>query len=240
MLAREEKLLRIYMEEFVANSAELARLTASLIDRNSARARVDRALAASAFSEVADAPLICAKGLARVSSLEATATTVVKRPRLWMRLSAAERRRINVAAAFLGQSAAVFMREALAAFMDNLLSVTDPLALRTGRSPFMSHDRPVKLAFRVDAAVHAAAHLAAARRGQSVQALLTTAIDVHLARLLDAPASRNLGHLLDAFDAVTSERAAEHISGQGADIIDFPTPRPSLAPTPTQRRRAVR
>src|SRR5215469_1649313 len=105
----------------VATSAKLASLTVSLIDRNAARARIDHVLASPAPAEAvaAHTPLICAKGLAGVSSLEVSLTAAGKRPRLWMRLSASERRRINVAAAFLGQSTAAFLREALAAFMDH-------------------------------------------------------------------------------------------------------------------------
>jgi hypothetical protein len=229
------------VEEFVAASASLASLTASLIDRNAARARVDHVLASSSpptCAASADTPLICAKGLGGVSLLDAPAMTVVKHPRLWLRVSAAERRRINVAAAFLGQSTAAFLRAALAAFMDNLLPAVDPLPQRASRVPFHSPERPVKLAVRVDAAVHAAAHLAAARRGESVQAMLTTAIDVHLARLLDAPAGQNLGRLLDVFDAVTAERAADRTSGPSAEVIDFPARRPARAPAPSQRRAA--
>jgi hypothetical protein len=224
----------------VATSAKLASLTVSLIDRNAARARIDHVLASSAPAEAAaaHAPLICAKGLAGVSSLEASLTAVGKRPRLWMRLSAAERRRINVAAAFLGQSTAAFLREALAAFMDHRLPVIEPLPQRASRSPLRSPDRPVKLAFRIDATVHAAAHLAAAQRGESVQALLTTAIDVHLARLLDAPAGKNLCQLLDAFDAVIAERMAERASAPSAEVIDFSAHRRALASAPTGRRAA--
>jgi len=155
-----------------------------------------------------------------------------------MRLSAAERRRINVAAAFLGQSTAAFLRAALTAFMDNLLPGIDPLPQRASRSPVRSPDRPVKLAFRVDAAVHAAAHLVAAQRGKSVQALLTTAIDVHLARLLDAPAGTNLCRLLGAFDVVTAERMAEPESAPSAEVIDFSVHRRALAATPTWWRAA--
>jgi hypothetical protein len=238
MSAPRGKAPLVYVEELVATSAKLASLTSSLIDRNAARAHVDRALALSAPAEAADTSLICAKGLAGVSSLETPAATPVKRPRLWLRLSASERRRINLVAAFLGQSTAAFLREALVAFMDNLLPVIDPLPQGAGRTPFRSSDRPVKIAFRVDAAVHAAVHLAAARRGESVQALLVTAIDVHLARLIDAPASKNLCRLLDAFDAATAERAAERASGRGADVIDFPTPPRALLAAPSQRRAA--
>jgi hypothetical protein len=99
-----------------------------------------------------------------------------------------------------------------------------------------SHERRVKLALRVDAGMHAAVHSAAAQRGQSVQTLLTTAIDVHLARLIDRPTAKNLRPVLAAFDAVTTERAA----GLGAEVIDFPLRRRIAAPAPLPRRHAAR
>src|SRR5438874_2260322 len=82
----------------------------------------------------------------------------------------------------------------------------------------------------------AAAHGAAAQRGESTQTLLTTAIDVHLARLIDSPVAKNLRLLLKAFDAVTVERAA----GPGAEVITFPRRPRVIAPAPPQRRRAAR
>jgi hypothetical protein len=222
------------MEEFV--TAETASLSASLIDRAAARARVEAVLALTPVAATpADAPLFCEKGRASVSALSPVAAAAPC-ARLWLRLTAAERRRINVAAAFFGQSTAAFLRDAVAAFMDDLLPLAAarpggvrPLARR-------SHERRVKLAFRVDVGMHAAVHSAAAQRGQSVQTLLTTAIDVHLARLMDRPAAMNLRPVLEAFDAVTTERAA----GLGAEVIDFPLRRRIAAPAPVPRRHAAR
>ncbi len=229
----EEKLRRV-MEEFVA--AETASLTASLIDRAAARDRVEQALAlapvaSSLKAATDDAPLFREKNRARVSPLAPVAPI-----RLWLRLSAAERRRINLAAAFFGQSTAAFLRDALTAFMDNLLPLA--AARPVGARPLtgLSRERRVKLAFRVDASVHAAVRSAAAQRGESIQRLLATAIEVHLARLVDSPAAKNLRPLLEAFDAVTAERAA----GPGAEVIDFPTRRRLAVSSPPPRRRAAR
>jgi uncharacterized protein (DUF1778 family) len=226
------------IEEFMA--AETASLTASLIDRAAARARVEHAFARTPVAALieavpADAPLFCEKGRASVSPLAPVAPAPVRRARLWLRLSAAERRRVKLAAAFFGQSTAAFLRDALAAFMDNLLplAAVRPAGVRPLAGP--SRERRVKLAFRVDASMHAALHSAAAQRGGTVQMLLITAIDVHLARLIDSPAAKNLRPLLEAFDAVTAERAAGH----GAEVIDFPTRCRVVASTPPQRRRAA-
>ncbi|HEV2545706.1 MAG TPA: hypothetical protein VGU20_00045 [Stellaceae bacterium] len=221
-------------------AAETASLTASLIDRAAARARVEQALAltpvaASIEAAPADAPLFCKKGRASVSPVAPIAPASVRRARLWLRLSAAERRRVNLAAAFFSQSTAAFLRDALAGFMDNLLPLTAvrPVGVRPVAAP--SHECRVKLAFRVDPSVHAALHSAAAQRGQTVQTLLIAAIDVHLARLIDSPAAKNLRALLEAFDAVT----AEHAAGSGAEVIDFPTRRRVVAAVTPQRRRAA-
>jgi predicted HicB family RNase H-like nuclease len=229
------------MEEFVASPAGTASLMASLIDRAAARVRVDHALALTPVATPieaapADAPLFCEKGRASVSPLAPVAAAPARRPRLWLRLSAAEHRRIKLAAAFLGQSTAAFLRDALAVFMDNLLplATTPRIVARPLQQP--SRERRVKLAFCVDAAAHAALHNVAAQRGNSVQALLTTAIDVHLARLVDSPVAKNLRPLLEAFDAVTAARAA----GPGAEVIDFPMRRRVVAPAPPARRHAAR
>jgi len=214
-------------------TAETASLTASLIDRSAARARVEQALAVTLVAApreaaAADAPLFCEKRRASVSPLAPAAPAPLRRPRLWLRLSAAERRRVRVAAAFVDQSTAAFLRDALAGFMNNLLPlpVMPPAGVRPPAGP--SRERRVKLDFRVDARVHAAVHSAAAQRGETVQALLITAIDLHLARLLDSPAAKNLRPLLEAFDAVT----AEHVASAGAEVIDFPTRRRVVASAP--------
>jgi uncharacterized protein (DUF1778 family) len=231
----KEKLLGV-MEEFVA--AETASLTASLIDRAAARTRALALTPVGASIEPApaDTPLFCEKGRASVSPLAPFTPAPVRRPRLWLRLSAAERRRVKVAAAFFGQSTAAFLRDALAAFMDNLLPLAAmrPAGVRTPTGP--SRERRVKLDVRVDANLHATIRSAAAQRGETIQTLLITVIDVHLARLIDSPAAKNLRPLLEAFDAIT----AAHAAGLGAEVIDFPTPRRAVASAPPQRRRAAR
>jgi hypothetical protein len=227
------------MEEFVASPADTASLMASLIDRAAARVRVDHALVTTPIATPiraapADAPLFCEKGRASVSPLAPVAAAPARRPRLWLRLSAAERRRVKVTAAFCGQSTAAFLRDALAVFMDNLLPLAAAPRIVARRVPQPRRERRVKLAFRVDAAVHAAVHSLAAQRGETAQMLLTTAIDVHLARLIDSPVAKNLRPLLEAFDAVMAERAA------GAEVIDFPIHRRLVGRAPQRRRHAAR
>jgi hypothetical protein len=227
------------MEEFVASHADTASLMASLLDRAAARARVEHALVTTPVATpiqaaAADAPLFCEKGRASVSPLAPVAAGPAHRPRLWLRLSGAERRRVKIAAAFLGQSTAAFLRDALAVFMDNLLPLAGAPHIVARRVQQPSRERRVKLAFRVDAAVHAALHSAAAQRGETAQTLLTRSIDVHLARLIDSPAAKNLRSLLEAFDAVTGEHAG------GAEVIDFPMHRRLVAPAPRPGRHAVR
>lgn len=215
-------------------AAEIASLTASLIDRAAARDRIEHALAATPIAlslkaATDDAPLFREKHRTKVSPLASVAPR-----RLWLRLSAAERRRINLTAAFFGQSTAAFLRDALTAFMDNFVPLAAARPAGARPLPGSSPERRVKLAFRVAASVHAAVHSAAVQRGESIQTLLATAIDMHLARLLDKPAAKNLRPLLEAFDAVTAERAA----GPGAQIIDFPR-RHRLVASPSSRHRAA-
>lgn len=221
-------------------AAETASLTASLIDRAAARARVDHALAltpvaASIDAVPVDARLFCEKGQASVSPVAPVASAPLRRARLWLRLSAAERRRVKVAAAFVGQSSAAFLRDALTSFMDNLLPLAAKRPAGARRVVGPPRERRVKLAFGVDVSVRAALHSAAAQRGETVQTLLTTAIDAHLARLIDSPAATNLRPLLEAFDAVTAERA----TGPAAKVIDFPVRSRIAVPVPASPRRAA-
>jgi hypothetical protein len=108
----------------------------------------------------------------------APATTV--RPRLWVRVSPAQRQRVNRTAALLGQSAQAFMRDAVDRFLAEPFLAAAPLHPSIALSRAAAPERRVKLAISVDAQRQESMRHEAARLGQTLQWCLTEALDRHL------------------------------------------------------------
>jgi hypothetical protein len=99
--------------------------------------------------------------------------------RLWVRVAAAMRLRVKMAADARGQSARAFLADMLDTTLnDTARPLTAPRTGTTGRS--------TKLAFTVDAERRASIQQAASRSNLTIQAFLRSAIEAHLERLLEA------------------------------------------------------
>jgi hypothetical protein len=99
--------------------------------------------------------------------------------RLWVRVAAAMRLRVKMAADARGQSARAFLADMLDTTLnDTARPLTAPRTGTTGRS--------TKLAFTVDAEQRASIQQAASRSNLTIQAFLRSAIEANLERLLEA------------------------------------------------------
>ena len=115
------------------------------------------------------------------SAARAPVTTTTARPRLWVRVSPAQRQRVNRTAALLGQSAQAFMRDAVDRFLAEPFLAAAPLHPSIALAPRTTALEPrVKLAITVDAQRQEGMRREAARLGQTVQWCLTEALDRHL------------------------------------------------------------
>jgi len=113
--------------------------------------------------------------------IPSAAPAATARPRLWVRVSPAQRQRVNRTAALLGQSAQAFMRDAVDRFLAEPFLAAAPLHPSIALAPRTTAPEPrVKLAITVDAQRQEGMRREAARLGQTVQWCLTEALDRHL------------------------------------------------------------
>ncbi|HUK06676.1 MAG TPA: hypothetical protein VLX09_02310 [Stellaceae bacterium] len=113
--------------------------------------------------------------------IPSAAPATIARPRLWVRVSPAQRQRVNRTAALLGQSAQAFMRDAVDRFLAEPFLAAAPLHPSMALPPRTAALEPrVKLAITVDAQRQEGMRREAARLGQTMQWCLTEALDRHL------------------------------------------------------------
>lgn len=149
------------------------------------------------------------RGAVAVADAAATLPDDARRLRLWLRVDPRLRRRMKRAARHLARSNQAFLTDAL----DTALALPAVpemrqtiVTRRTSRAP------RVKLSVRADAARRSAVRRLAAALGCTMQALLHAALEAHLARVLDAPAS------------LSQRRPFDGVAGPGATVLPFTAP----------------
>lgn len=249
------------------DSSQRAALTATLLNPRSAGPRIDRSLlnqnrghvvrgGGEERSERRAAPLFCGKGAASadgfdplsdgqppIGSAVRAAPGTAQRVRVWLRLDAARRSKLKQAAAQRKLTCQAILTSAVDGFLTECAAVPDAAAMALamiGKAPARqaAQGQRHKLAIWVQPEKRDDIRAAAARFGQSIQALLQAALDEALEGVTrNGRASRELL----ASEAESADSVARQPRGEisyrvesaaplSAEIISFRRATPPLWP----------